>query len=114
MADLLTIGDNVVDQYPDRGFFYPGGNAVNVAVHARKLGATSAYIGAVGTDPAGGAVLTALQQENVDTSRTRVVDGPNAHALVRLIDGNRIFAGGELGVSVFELDETDLCFARSF
>jgi fructoselysine 6-kinase len=114
MADLLTVGDNVVDQYPDRGLFYPGGNAVNVAVHARRLGASSAYIGAVGTDYAGEVVLEALQEEGVDTSRTRVVEGPNAHALVRLIDGNRVFAGGALGVSVFTMDEGDLSFARSF
>lgn len=114
MADLLAVGDNVVDQYPDRGFFYPGGNAVNVAVHARRLGATSAYIGALGTDNAGEAVLEALRHEGVDTSRTRVVDGPNAHALVRLIDGNRVFAGGGLGVSVFELDADDLSYAKAF
>ena len=40
---------------------YPGGNAVNVAVHARRNGATSAYLGAVGTDRAGQVVLAALR-----------------------------------------------------
>ena len=29
---LLCIGDNVVDLYLDRGVFFPGGNALNVAV----------------------------------------------------------------------------------
>ena len=37
LTHLLTVGDNVVDQYPERGVLYPGGNAVNVAVHARRL-----------------------------------------------------------------------------
>ena len=36
---LLAVGDNVVDVYPERGVMYPGGNAVNVAVHAQRLGA---------------------------------------------------------------------------
>ena len=50
---LLTVGDNVVDRYPALGMLYPGGNAVNVAVHGRRCGAGTAYIGAVGTDLAG-------------------------------------------------------------
>ena len=31
---LVGFGDNVVDRYLDRGLFYPGGNALNVAVYA--------------------------------------------------------------------------------
>jgi fructoselysine 6-kinase len=110
---LLAVGDNVVDKYPERGLFYPGGNAVNVAVHARRLGATSSYIGAVGTDRAGQVVISSLRDEGVDTGRTRVVDGPNAHAVVHVVDGNRVFAKGDLGVSVFELDHGDLATAAS-
>jgi fructoselysine 6-kinase len=110
---LLAVGDNVVDQYPERGLFYPGGNAVNVAVHARRLGASSSYIGAVGTDRAGDAVLASLRDEGVDTSRTRVVDGPNAYAVVHIVDGNRVFAKGDLGVSMFELDHDDFAAATS-
>ncbi len=113
-AHLLTVGDNVVDRYPQRGFFYPGGNAVNVAVHTRRLGAPAAYIGAVGTDEAGEVVLGSLRAEGVDTTRTRVVDGPNAYAVVQVVDGNRVFAHGDLGISVFELSEEDLAFAKGF
>lgn len=105
---LLTVGDNVVDRYPGLGLFYPGGNAVNVAVHGRRCGATTAYIGAVGTDLAGRAVLDALGAEGVDTSLLRVVDGPNAYAEVRIVDGNRVFEHGDPGVSRFELTTHDL------
>ena len=80
---------------------YPGGNAVNVAVHARRNGATSAYLGAVGTDRAGQVVLAALEEEGVDTTLTRQVDGPNAYADVRVIDGNRVFGGADVGISRF-------------
>ena len=73
---------------------YPGGNAVNVAVHARRNGATSAYLGAVGTDRAGHVVLAALEEEGVDTTLTRRVDGPNAYADVRIVAGNRVFGAG--------------------
>ena len=71
---LLTVGDNVVDRYLDLGVLYPGGNAVNVAVHSRRCGAGTAYIGAVGTDLAGRTVLDALVAEGVDTSLLRVVE----------------------------------------
>jgi fructoselysine 6-kinase len=111
---LLAVGDNVVDQYPQQGLFYPGGNAVNVAVHARRLGAESAYIGAVGTDSAGAVVLAALRAEGVDTGRTRVRDGANAHAVVTVVDGNRTFVNGDLGVSVFVLDSADLAAAANY
>jgi fructoselysine 6-kinase len=94
--------------------FYPGGNAVNVAVHAVRLGFGSAYIGAVGTVPAGEVVLNSLRKEGVDTARIRVVDGPNAYAVVEIVDGNRVFAKGDLGISVFELDDADLAFAQTF
>jgi fructoselysine 6-kinase len=104
---LLTVGDNVVDRYPERGVLYPGGNAVNVAVHGRRCGAGTAYIGAVGTDVAGRTVLDALVAEGVDTSRLRVVEGPNAYADVRVVDGNRVFGRGDVGVSRFRLTAAD-------
>ena len=71
---------------------YPGGNAVNVAVHARRCGAQPRRTSAPsGTDGAGQVVLGALRAEGVDTSLVRVVDGPNASAEVRVVEGNRVF-----------------------
>jgi fructoselysine 6-kinase len=105
---LLAVGDNVVDRYVDSGIMYPGGNAVNVAVHARRCGVDSAYLGAVGTDGAGQAILSALRDEGVDTSLTRVVEGPNAFATVRVVRGNRVFGSGDVGVSRVRLTVDDL------
>ena len=105
---ITTVGDNVVDCYPDLGLMYPGGNMVNVAVHARRLGAASAYLGAVGTDPAGVLVRESLAAEGVDLSLLRVVDGRNAWAAIRLIDGNRHFGDADAGVSKFRLTDADL------
>ncbi|HEX3003101.1 MAG TPA: PfkB family carbohydrate kinase [Angustibacter sp.] len=112
-VQLLAVGDNVVDRYPDLGVMYPGGNAVNVAVHARRCGAVAGYVGALGTDLAGRCVLDALAAEGVDTSLVRVVDGPNAYAEVRVIDGNRVFGTGNVGVSRFRLAPDDLERAAS-
>ena len=111
---LLAVGDNVVDRYVEAGYMYPGGNAVNVAVHARRNGATSAYLGAVGTDRAGQVVLAALEEEGVDTTLTRQVDGPNAYADVRVVDGNRVFGGADVGISRFALGQDDLAAAAAF
>ncbi|PSK67283.1 Fructosamine kinase FrlD [Micromonospora sp. MH33] len=104
---LLGAGDNVVDRYLDTGVMYPGGNAVNVAVYARRCGAESSYWGRVGTDRAGDVVLTALRAEQVDVSGVRRVTGANAHADVVVVDGDRIFKDSDDGVSDFELSDAD-------
>jgi fructoselysine 6-kinase len=111
---LVGIGDNVVDRYRDLGQFFPGGNALNVAVAAQKAGADAAYVGALGTDEAGRVVLDALRAEGVATDRVRIVGGPNAYAEVALEHGERVFVGADIGVSRFELDETDLAYAATF
>lgn len=111
---VIAVGDNVVDQYPRQGVMYPGGNAVNVAVHARRLGADSAYVGVVGTDLAGAVVMDALRRESVDTALTRVAAGANAFAVVEVVDGNRVFSHGDVGVSVFALSADDLRTAATY
>lgn len=98
---LIAIGDNVVDCYVDLGWMYPGGNAVNVAVHAARLGADTAYIGVFGTDDAGVCVRDSMLAEGVDVTNADVVEGPNARAVVRVIAGNRVFGEGIVGVSRF-------------
>ena len=111
---LLGAGDNVVDRYRDLGRMFPGGNALNVAVAAARAGAQAAYLGVVGTDRAGEVVLAGLRAEGVDTSRLRVAEGPNAYADVTLLEGDRVFIGGEIGVSRFRLGEDDLAYASTF
>ena len=47
---FLGYGDNVVDRYVNKNKYFPGGNAINFAVYAAKLGAESAYLGMFGDD----------------------------------------------------------------
>ena len=50
MPRILGIGDNTIDTYVSAGLQLPGGNAVNVAALARRLGAEASYLGCWGDD----------------------------------------------------------------
>jgi fructoselysine 6-kinase len=114
LTRIVSIGDCLVDCYPQRDVMYPGGNALNVAVGIARSGATSAFVGAIGDDEAGRAVQAALQAEDVATDRLRVVNGPTSHALVELHDGERVFVGHDLGVSELTLEDADLAYLLEF
>lgn len=105
---ILCAGDNVVDRYVDDGVMYPGGNAVNVAVHAARSGADAAYMGVLGDDPAGRHVLACLTEEGVSTELVAVKHGANAHADVRIVNNDRVFIGTDKGVSLFTPTEAQL------
>ena len=64
---LLGLGDNVMDAYLFRGELYPGGNAANVAVLAKRAGAEkSGYIGGLATDAAD-------EEDSVDLGGRRII-----------------------------------------
>lgn len=113
-ARVLGAGDNVVDRYNSLGLMFPGGNALNVAVFARRAGAAASYIGALGDDEAGRHVLACLRAEGVGVDRVRVVPGSNAYTDIALHDGDRVFIGYGEGVSRFTLDGDDLAYAATF
>jgi fructoselysine 6-kinase len=113
---ILGIGDNVVDQYLDLGLLFPGGNALNVPVLARRYGAAAAYIGVLGNDRAGQHILASLRAEDVDVSRVQFVARPNRYARVTLVEGDRVFLpGGNRDVTgLLTLSATDYHFMRNF
>lgn len=110
---LVSVGDNVVDRYPQRGWMYPGGNCVNVAVAVSRAGHHSSYVGAIGTDSAGELIRSALEIEGVHIDRLRTVEGPTATTNVTLVNGDRTFTDSQKGVSMFRPDEGDLVFIGS-
>jgi sugar/nucleoside kinase (ribokinase family) len=114
LSRLATVGDNVIDIYPALGRVFPGGNTVNVAVAARRSGASAAYVGAVGVGPDGAIVRAALAAEQIETTRIRVLDGPNAYSTIDVVDGDRVFGSHDLGVSVLRLDKNDLEYLGQF
>lgn len=115
---VLGLGDNIVDRFVDRGVEYPGGNAVNVAVFARQLGAEAAYLGVFGDDEHGRFVRQAIEDCGVDTSRSSVRPGPNGVTEIETVDGERRFLGwNEGGVTISDpvrLGEEDLRYVSGF
>jgi fructoselysine 6-kinase len=114
MTRIVAVGDNVVDCYQSVGQMFPGGSCLNVSVLARRFGAATAYIGAVGRDTAGDIIKAALVEEGVITQRLRVLPGPTAYCVIGHRNGDRVFLMFDLGVSMFEPDEGDFEFVRSF
>lgn len=112
---LLGLGDNTVDTYVDAGLQFPGGNAVNVAVLAHRLGLITAYLGCLGTDAGGDLIAEALMEEGIDTSRMRRVPGANARAYIRHDGGDRRFLRGEPGVrGRYDLTAEDFAYIAEF
>lgn len=95
---VLGLGDNVFDVYENMDLAYPGGNAVNVAVNAARLGAEAAYLGNVGTDAKGETMMDVLAREGVDAARCpRPAASTTKCCIEDVIDGERHWKRNDLG-----------------
>lgn len=113
MAGLIGIGDNVVDEYVDQAIYYPGGNALNVAVLARRFGlAETAYIGLVGDDQEGTHIRASLIAEGLTDEHLRQAKGKTGKTKVSIVGGDRVFVGSNHGGVrkrlMLRMDEDDL------
>lgn len=89
---LIALGDNVVDSYENTGACFPGGNAVNVAVHAARQGAQAEYLGALADDEPAGVILRALRDSGVQTGFCTVAPGTTTkRCLYNVVQGERSF-----------------------
>ncbi|MGI5282319.1 PfkB family carbohydrate kinase [Nonomuraea polychroma] len=115
---VLGFGDNIVDRFVDRGVDYPGGNSVNVAVYARRLGVEAAYLGVFGDDDLGRFLGESIAAEGVAVDRCVVRTGESGVSHLRVDDGERVFLGWNGGgVTVREplvLDEDLLRYVGGF
>lgn len=116
---VLGFGDNVVDRYDHLKIMYPGGNAANFAVYAKKFGAErSAYMGIFGNDDAGEHVIASLEQEGVELVKCLQLIGENGSSKNTVIDGDRVFLesneGGIRGDHRYVLSRFDLEYIRQF
>lgn len=97
MIRVLGIGDNVCDKYLHTQTIYPGGNALNVAVFGKFLGAEAAYLGTFGDDEVGQHVYSVVRELGIDISHCRMEEGENGCARVQIVDGDRVFLPGNHG-----------------
>ena len=111
---LIALGDNVIDYYHNTQECFPGGNAVNVAVHAARLGAQAEYLGSLGDDDMAHIVEKALRENGVDISHCPVLQGRTTKVCsYDVVNGERSFIEvitgeswtGPLQIGVQELDE---------
>jgi len=118
---IVTLGEILIDMFPAEvgrpltqvTAFHPkpGGAPANVAVAARRLGATTAYIGKVGEDIFGHQLIAVLRQEGVETRGMRIDDeARTTMAIIALPDANTaefVFyrnPGADLQLRADELD----------
>lgn len=82
---------------------YPGGAPANVACALVKLGTPAGFIGAVGEDEPGNALVNLLDEVGVDTTGVQRHDAPTRQVyVVRDLKGDRNFAGfGEYDTAEF-------------
>lgn len=115
---VLGIGDNVVDKYVHIKTMYPGGNALNFSVFAKKRGIESAFIGTFGNDKEAAHVERVLKELGIDTSRCRHFNGENGCAHVTLENGERVFLGSNEGgvtrIHPLKLTDKDKDYIREF
>ena len=89
---LVTVGDVMVDvvtnELPSRGerahthvALRPGGSSVNAALVARELGADVQLVGRVGSDPAAGLIVDALERAGIDMRLARDDQLPTGTAI---------------------------------
>ncbi len=115
---IAGIGDNVIDRYLNLGVMFPGGNAVNVAAHAAKLGADAAYVGSIGADREGNIIKNALESLGVDLSQCIFgKDSTTKKCDVNVYDGERDFIGIDEGANwahTTTITERDLEYLKDF
>jgi len=102
MSNALCIGDNCIDCYlsPKHERFF-GGNALNTAVYLKLAGCDVSYMGAVGQDSDGKAILNALEARGIDVSHCQVYPVNTAYTKVQLDkEGNRIFLHEDRGATI--------------
>ncbi|CUX71211.1 MULTISPECIES: PfkB family carbohydrate kinase [Agrobacterium] len=116
---LVGIGDNVVDLYLDQKVYYPGGNALNVAVLAHRFGLDGVdYIGIIGDDEEGAHVRSSLLKEGIPDTHLRQAVGETGKAKVNIVDGDRVFLESNKGglrrrlMLRMDVDDLDLISRR--
>jgi len=99
MPDETLHGDQVAE--------FRGGKGANQIVAAARLGASTAMIGCVGTDPRGHFLIEGLELDSVDVSGVSRIESPTGVALITVDPGDVsiiVVAGANGDVAVDHID----------
>ena len=111
---VAMIGDNCIDVYSNLNRYYETGNVVDTGVNLQMLGANVSMITTTGSDKYGDKIIALLQKVGIDTSHTKVADGPTAITFMDMNGNDRVhgdYVEGVLENMVF--DEEDIRFAST-
>lgn len=115
---VIGFGDNVVDRYTNQRVMFPGGNAVNFAVYAKRIGLDAAYLGVFGNDSIAEHIRCALEDLGICLEHCVVKEGESGYCDVILEGGDRVFQEwNEGGISTKEpmiLGERELSYLGEF
>lgn len=115
---VIGYGDNVVDRYINQNVRYPGGNCINFAAYARRMGIEAAYLGYWGEDEEAQMIRDAMEDMKVDISHCRIQEGTVTERCdVNLIDGERVFQVDDERENLHEalpLGESELQYLNEF
>lgn len=117
MSNALCIGDNCIDRYlPPKNEHFIGGNALNTAIHMKLSGCDVSYMGAVGQDQDGQAILNTLSARGIDVSHCQSYPTNTAFTKVQLgEDGNRYFLQEDCGATAYLcINDEALHYIHSF
>lgn len=82
VRNLVLDSEDVIDEFG----LYPGGSAANTVYALGKIGLKTGFIGVVGADADGQALVTDLEQAGVDTSHIRTAAEAPTGAVLGLSD----------------------------
>ncbi len=96
---------------------HPGGKGLNQAVSASRSGARTAFVGALGSDPAGARLRAVLTNEMIDATAVTLVEAPTGRALIIVDDAGEnsivVIPGANATVStVVELPSASVVLAQ--
>lgn len=116
--NVIGVGDNVVDNYTHMKTLFPGGNALNFSVFAKKIGIDAAYLGPLAKDKSGDHLVKTLTGFGVDITQCPREKGETGCPVVQLVDGDRIFMGSNNGgvcrTAPLKLNEERLKYIEDF
>ncbi len=109
---VIALSALCVDYYPERGISKPGGNSLNFAINAKKIGSEEvAVAGFIGDDIGGKQIIELLNKNEITTNLLYIKDGETAsNKLYNTPDGERYSKPGDWqnGVfNAFDFSESD-------